>query len=529
MRQLEGETATAWSIRKIGSLGALQWSKRLDFSAVPNPATYGGPTISVELAPLAGGGVVCLFSGSPFILVALDDDGELLWQKQFTLPVISVPPGVTSQFATPLAIRRTSAGLLAIAGGYSASYDSGALVVTLSDAGDVIAAKVLMDFDYQEGSAAGAIDVREDGTIIIGGSKVHGPYFSGFRGAGALIAVIDPSGNVSWSRLYGPGLAYDVRATPSGYRAFVVPRPSNGVPHEGILLDLGPDGALLNQYHFGNTDTSSSWNTVFHLMSDGGWVQTGRAPELTPGFVATRISSTGEILYDEVIQGGSALSYDILPPRSASGSAVVIGTYSCGPTEGGLLCASVGNIGESCAPSVPHETPAGEILPVEVTDIPPTTTRPLVFTVDDAAVAVTDFPADAIDACAAVCTIECQNTAQPDVTVSRLNIDNAKVSVKYSFPSGSTNRRLLLRTPAWIDAQGRSYPEQTVHEWPAGDPALSGPGPYTATISVPLGSSRQIEILAEVRYTNPSGGCNARAFGYGAVDAQASANGVSLS
>jgi RHS repeat-associated protein len=110
----------------------------------------------------------------------------------------------------------------------------------------------------------------------------------------------------------------------------------------------------------------------------------------------------------------------------------------------------------------------------------------------------------------------CETIAQPapSVTAKKTSQTTVDVVVDYDFPANSIGRRLILKTAAWTDAKGRSYPEQVIHNWGSG---VGASGPFSATVTMPF-ASRQVRLLAEARYTAENATCEVRQVGFGAID-----------
>jgi len=399
--------------------------------------------------------------------------------------------------------------------------------------------------------------VTPDRWLVIVGSVVDAD-----RLTGAVLAEISDAGQIVSTTSFAAMVSGGDEPSPVSYLHAVAPAPGgylmSGTFAQHIINNEYASHAFVARVNAGSVQWAlepSTTNTAtrMHFNDDG-------TTSLWPP--ATRLDASGQSLWSIVLPDSSdvtAFSDDgsmyadpgqvedhlrVVAPDGAVGSIAfagllpyvnAVGDFSTGlyalttPDNGDFSAAGLMRF-DWTAPSctTPSDAEPVSSLPVENEG------DPLIVTITAPAHAVAFENVTLTEACMTLSLKDYCNSndesvgscsactplphSDPVITSKKVRRNLISVVVSYNFPEQATGRRLVLRTAAWTDAMGRSFPSTVVHEWAGDDPALITSGPFVVSDFTVPSSARQIPLIAEARYSDPTHGCESFQRGYAATE-----------
>jgi len=268
-------------IIKLDSSGNISWSKTIGGGS--NEEVY-----SIQQTSDGGyiiGGYTRSFGAGSYdaLIVKLDSSGNISWSKTIG--------GIYHDDV--YSIQQTSDGGYII-GGYTNSFGPGdydALIVKLDSSGNISWLKTIggIDYDY-----IASIQQTSDGGYLVGG----GTNSFGAGSSDALIVKLDSSGNISWSKTIG-GIDYDYissiqQTSDGGYIIGGYTYSFGAGSQDALIAKLDSSGNISWSKTIGGTD----YDYIYSIQqtSDGGYIIGGDTNSFGAGYydaLIVKLDSSG--------------------------------------------------------------------------------------------------------------------------------------------------------------------------------------------------------------------------------------------
>lgn len=372
-RSTESGTGQIWFLR-VDAGGSVVWQKAYGEPRWVQPVRLvgspdGGYTVLgyVSSVSVPDPMLPPVWKGEELLLLKLDPDGHILWQKTYRGSETQPPAG--------RAIARTADdGYIVVGDQRRQGVENTDIWIMRLDMGG----NVVWQRTFGSGFATSVRAAADGGAIVVADSPGDGHD--------ALVMKLDAAGSVVWSKTYG-GFAYDaatdVIAMPDGGYAVAGYTFSFGAGGaDSWLLRLDARGEVLWQKTYGHGTGVEGISSVA-LTPDGGFVLAcnvqmyGAVRQVA---AVRRLDGSGNLIWQKVYDGGSATGISEVQP-TAEGGFVAVGTtglsrYETTPSNAWVIKLGADGSAGECAAIASSDAVARDVVGVAGT----------------AAIAMTDIP-----------------------------------------------------------------------------------------------------------------------------------------
>jgi hypothetical protein len=267
-------------------------------------------------------------------IVKLDANGGILWQKSY---------GGDGMDAAA-SIKQSGDGGYIVAGS-TESFGAGgsdAWILKLDPSGEVVWQKT---YGRDRNESACSIDRTEDGGYVAAGTIEV--VAARFVLNDAWVLKLDADGNVVWQKAYGvddnDGFSSIVQAMDGGYIAagYTV----HGTSSDILVLKLDPNGEIEWQKSYGGDSRASE----IHQTMDGGYIVAGNIEEFGAGdydaWILT-LNAEGEVIWQKTYGGEDADRATSIQQEAEGGYVVAGSTVSFGCDQEDIWAAKLTCLGE---------------------------------------------------------------------------------------------------------------------------------------------------------------------------------------
>jgi uncharacterized delta-60 repeat protein len=272
-------------VLKLTSDGSIAWQKTYGGSAFDSSSSIQQTSDGGYI--VAGGTDAFGADGGDFLVLKLDSDGSIAWQKTYG--------GLGEDY--PLSMQQTSDGGY-IVGGRTNSFGAGGydlLVLKLTSDGSIAWQKTYGGSADEFGTS---IQQTSDGGYIVGGRTNS----FGAGGYDLLVLKLTSDGSIAWQKTYGGSADEFGRSiqptSDGGYILYGITNSFGAGGYDFLVVKLISDGSIAWQKTYGGSSDEFQYATSIQPTSDGGYVLSGYTNSFGAGnfdLMILKINSQGDI------------------------------------------------------------------------------------------------------------------------------------------------------------------------------------------------------------------------------------------